>query len=101
MDILKAHINIKIRSKTNNSSNLHTLHNDISCILMIAQIFALMPVYGISGDDYHSIKFKWRSIRYVYTVFNICGAFVFGIFSFLQLFLLGFMLDKTGKTKYM
>lgn len=73
------------------------LHNTISFVILLAQFFGLMPIYGIRGKDYSNLKFRWKSLRFLYTVFNLSGAFTSAIFCCLQFAMMGLMLDKTGK----
>lgn len=54
------------------SSNLH---KSFKKLFIMAQIFGFFPVQGISGPDYRSLCFSWKSIRVIYSLFAISGAF--------------------------
>lgn len=51
-----------------------SFHVSILPVATFFQFFALMPACGISQRDPKSLKFKWTSIRVIYTLANIlCG----------------------------
>ncbi|KYB27367.1 hypothetical protein TcasGA2_TC033212 [Tribolium castaneum] len=41
-------------------------------ILSILHIFGLFPVSGLSGPDYKSLKFSWRSFKFLYSLCFFC-----------------------------
>lgn len=55
------------------------LHNLIKYILLVAQCFSLFPVNGIH-KDVKDIKFKWISIKAIYSYFTIIVVTFYTIF---------------------
>lgn len=73
-----------------------SFHRTISFVITLAQFFGVMPLYGMSADDIHHIKFKWKSLRFVYTMYNFSGALISSLFCCTRFAMHGLMLDKTG-----
>lgn len=74
-----------------------SFHNTISFVITLAQFFGVMPLYGMSEGDIHHIKFKWKSLRFLYTMYNFSGALISSLFCCTRFAVHGLMLDKTGK----
>lgn len=75
-----------------------SFHNTISFVITLAQFFGVMPLYGMSEGDIHHIKFKWKSLRFLYTMYNFSGALISSLFCCTRFAMHGLMLDKTGKS---
>lgn len=73
-----------------------SFHNTISFVITLAQFFGVMPLYGMSQSDIHHIKFKWKSMRFIYTLYNFSGALISSLFCCTRFAMHGLMLDKTG-----
>lgn len=43
-------------------------HESISFVLVIAQCFAMLPVIGIKSPPANGLRFKWQSIRAMYSL---------------------------------
>lgn len=43
-------------------------HFAIKNVLVMAQIFGLLPVYGIKDQNIENIKFKWLSYKTIYSI---------------------------------
>lgn len=71
-------------------------HHTISFVITLAQFFGVMPLYGMSETDIHHIKFKWKSLRFAYTMYNFSGALISSLFCCTRFAMHGLMLDKTG-----
>lgn len=50
------------------TSNNGSFHGAISSVLVMAQLFGVMPVIGIKSDSATKLRFKWNSIRTVYSI---------------------------------
>lgn len=50
-----------------------SFHRAVYPILFTAQVFALMPVTGISSKSPYALKFKWNSILTVYSLVVIAS----------------------------
>lgn len=74
-----------------------TLHSTISFVITLAQFFGLMPLYGMTKGDVNYIRFRWWSLRFLYSVYNFAGALITAIFCCIRFAVHGLMLDKTGK----
>lgn len=73
-----------------------TLHSTISFVITLAQFFGLMPLYGMTKGDVNYIRFRWWSLRFLYSVYNFAGALITAIFCCIRFAVHGLMLDKTG-----
>lgn len=73
-----------------------SFHNTISFVITLAQFFGVMPLYGMSEGDIHHIKFKWKSLRFLFTMYNFSGALISSLFCCTRFAMHGLMLDKTG-----
>lgn len=52
-----------------------SFHDAIGPILMVAQVFGLMPADGVNAKDISNINFRWKSLKTIYSLtFLICGA---------------------------
>jgi gustatory receptor len=49
-------------------------HTSFSRMLILVQTFGFFPVQGISGPDFRSLNFTWKSVRVVYAVLTILGS---------------------------
>jgi gustatory receptor len=75
MEKLMKTVNIKTVTlpKEKSSSEKYNSHKSFGKILILAQIFGFLPVQGISGPDFRSSHFSWKSIRVMYAVLTILG----------------------------
>lgn len=74
-----------------------TFHSTIAFVITLAQFFGIMPLYGMSESDIHHIKFEWKSLRFIYTMYNFSGALISSLFCCTRFAVHGLMLDKTGE----
>lgn len=79
------------------SSPQPSFHSTISFVITLAQFFGVMPLYGMSDGDILHIQFKWKSLRFLYTIYNFTGALISSLFCCIRFVMQGLMLDKTGK----
>lgn len=49
-----------------------SFHRAIYPTMLVAQIFGLFPVHGISANNCSHLRFKWLSFRTFYSIFFIC-----------------------------
>lgn len=75
----------------------NSFHNTMSFVLLVSQYFGIMPLYGITNKDYRNVKFRWKSLRFCYTVFNMSGGFTCAIFGCIQFAKTGISISETGK----
>lgn len=78
-----------------------TLHNTIAFVITLGQFFGVMPLYGMTKKEVHYIKFKWRSLRFLYSVYNFAGALITALFCCIRFAIHGVMLDKTGMKSFL
>lgn len=51
-----------------------SFHNSVGPALMFGQFFGAIPVCGVLAKDEESVKFKWLSVRTIYSMlFLLCG----------------------------
>lgn len=56
------------------------LQKNLKYILILAQCFGILPVYGIYSDNPKSLRFAWFSCKVSYTIFlTICTLFPLGM----------------------
>lgn len=51
------------------STTMGTFHEAIKPILVIAQLFGVLPVENITAKDPSTMKFRWKSLRFFFAVF--------------------------------
>lgn len=73
-----------------------SFHQTFSFVIVFGQFFGIMPLHGIMTKDPQEIRFKWKSIRFFYAIYNVTGALIMGCFCIIKFALDGLMLDKTG-----
>lgn len=61
-------------SELNNPPDKHSL---LPAVLVIGQLFGVMPVQGVSAKEVSSLRFTWRSFRFIYTLFCALTMFVY------------------------
>lgn len=50
------------------------MHNLFSIsVLVLAQLFAILPIYGIKGESSKELKFAWINYRMLHTTIILCG----------------------------
>lgn len=59
-----------------------TPHQDFKYILLTAQFFGILPVQGVTATDVNDLKFKWATVRVVYTVFLTVPTFMLTALAF-------------------
>lgn len=52
-----------------------------SIVLLLAQFFAVMPIYGITTKSARELKFNWINLRVLHSVALLCGVAVMTILS--------------------
>ena len=48
-----------------------TFRNAIWPLLMVIQLFGIMPVIGVTNESLSNLYFKWKSFRTIYALFVI------------------------------
>jgi hypothetical protein len=66
-----------------------TFHNAIKPVLTLAQLFGIMPVYGISSSSQSTLKFKLSSLRTICTVIYIIYSSIIVALNFLFFYQIG------------
>lgn len=61
---------IKCLQRATNKDLFYTgsFHEAIAPVLVLAQLFALMPVIGIKGDTASDLRFSWKAFRTAYSL---------------------------------
>lgn len=79
-----------------NFSSCKSFHESISFVLVIAQCFAMLPVIGVKNPSVHDLRFKWESIRTIYSliVFGLITSYL--IFEVIMTFIAGVTFKKFG-----
>lgn len=75
------------------------IHENIKFVIIMAQFFGVMPLHNIR-KDFQEVKFKWKSYRLIYSVYNTAATFVSAIFWFAKFAIDGLVVDETGKYLY-
>ncbi|KAJ8977421.1 hypothetical protein NQ317_009674, partial [Molorchus minor] len=70
-------------------------HENIRFVISMAQFFGAMPLHNINGNI-HEVKFKWKSFRIFYAVFNASAAAVNAVFWIVKFAISGISVDKTA-----
>lgn len=78
-----------------------SLQNSIKGVIILAQIFALMPVTGITSKDVNKIQFKRFSLRMIYCFFNILGSSGLAIMNFFRFLKTGMHFGDFGKNIFL
>lgn len=73
-----------------------SLQKAMKCTLFLAQVFALMPVYGIFCKDVNKIYFKWASLKVLYCFANILGSFGLAVMNFVRFLKTGMHFGDLG-----
>lgn len=73
-----------------------SLQKSAKYLLILAQCFALFPVYGITSKDIGHIKFKWISWKVAYTFANLLGSSVLAFMNFLRFLRTGMHFGDLG-----
>nr|AUD08731.1 gustatory receptor 11 [Nilaparvata lugens] len=60
------------------------LHVALRPVLVLAQCFALMPLYGVSSPHPKHLRFQWFSIRVLYTCALVVGSITIVILSIIR-----------------
>ncbi|KAB0798313.1 hypothetical protein PPYR_09306, partial [Photinus pyralis] len=95
MDDLKTNNKVALKSREVVSHPL-SLHRSLSFVLSIGQCFGLMPIYGINNRNKRKIKFRWKSMRFFYTMLNALGALTNAVFCCIEFTKTGLILDKSA-----
>lgn len=48
-------------------------HKSIAFVLILGQLFGMMPIQGVTGPSYRSLYFTWASFRVLYNILLIIG----------------------------
>lgn len=56
-------------ANNNNKRKDQNLQKSLKIVTILANCFGLLPVDGITSDCTKNLKFKWKSLKVVYTVF--------------------------------
>lgn len=63
----------KMSDEKKNSEN-PSFHQSVGPILVYGQFFGLLPVDGVLSKDESQVKFRWKSIKTIYSMFFLlCG----------------------------
>lgn len=63
----------KVKPKENYDDN-PSFHRSVGYALAYGQLFGLLPVDGVLASDEKAIKFRWRSVKTIYSmIFIFCG----------------------------
>ncbi|XP_069700808.1 uncharacterized protein [Periplaneta americana] len=65
----------------NNINN--SFYRAISSVVVTAQLFGLLPVLGISGQNAANLRFRWCSVRTIYSICILLGSCLNMIFAIL------------------
>ncbi|KAK5646352.1 hypothetical protein RI129_004816 [Pyrocoelia pectoralis] len=84
-----------VKSKEITSHPL-SMHRSLSFMLSLFQCFGIMPIYGINNKNSRKIRFRWKSIRFIYSICNASAALVCAIFCCIQFTRTGIVLDKSA-----
>ncbi|XP_029177346.1 gustatory receptor for sugar taste 64f-like isoform X2 [Nylanderia fulva] len=84
-------------SQTFNPST-DSLYASIRPIIMLAQCFSMLPMYGINKSDASYLRFTWRSPKILYTFIVLLAGLFMTIFNTLRLFSTG--LNSTKMTTF-
>ncbi|KAJ4427652.1 hypothetical protein ANN_25300 [Periplaneta americana] len=100
-----AHINVMARNelfefKKDSVSESDSFHRAFSKIIIIAQCFGLMPVYGVTAVNASYIRFKWLSVRVIYTGFSLLGIFFMTSLCIMRFFKYGRSFKETQCTVF-
>lgn len=74
-----------------------TMHTSIKFMIILAQLFALLPVNGIGSSRPSYLKFTWWSCRMVYTGFLFSSTVFIVLMGFYHMLLEGLRFDSIGK----
>ncbi|XP_037819730.1 gustatory receptor for sugar taste 64a-like, partial [Lucilia sericata] len=56
------------------NSTEDTFHRAVSPILFLGQCFALMPVMGVLNPNPKRLKFSYKSLQVIFTIFFLCSS---------------------------
>ncbi|KAJ3633593.1 hypothetical protein MTP99_010531 [Tenebrio molitor] len=65
---------ILMSSKEKSFSDKHNSHKSFCKMLILAQVFGFLPAQGVTGPNFRSLYFTWKSARVVYAILTILGA---------------------------
>ncbi|KAF5297660.1 hypothetical protein FQA39_LY11991 [Lamprigera yunnana] len=99
MDNPKSNVTITIKSKDVMSHPL-SVHRSLSVFIVLSQFFGLMPIYGITHHNGRNLQFKFKSIRFIYSLLNACGALICAVFCCIEFTKTGVILDKTATLSF-
>ncbi|KAF5282706.1 hypothetical protein FQR65_LT02703 [Abscondita terminalis] len=99
MENQKSNLTITVKSKEV-ISHPYSVHRSLSFFIILSQFFGLMPVYGITHSNGRNIKFRWKSIRFAYSILNASGSLILAIFCCLEFTKTGIILDKTATLSF-
>ncbi|CAO1404050.1 unnamed protein product [Diamesa tonsa] len=55
--------------KSSSSVEIKSFHQAAGPVFVIGQIFGIMPIDGVMGKDIDCLKFRWTSLRTIYSIF--------------------------------
>lgn len=60
----------------------HTFHTSPSAVLAVAQFFGMMPISGVRSTNVQKLRFQWRSVRVIWSLFYLsCGIVLSGLYA--------------------
>ena len=85
-----------IQGRKSSQVKIKSFHQAIGPILVIGQIFGLMPIQGILGKDIDSLKFRWISLRTIYSIFFLTSGTIEATMVVVRLVRMGLCLNYVG-----
>lgn len=89
----KNHKNVVVQVSPKKETNLTAFeepermcqfHFAIKNVLFMAQIFGLLPVYGIKDQNIKNIKFKWMSFKTICSILILSSILINGLLYLLE-----------------
>ncbi|KAJ8918493.1 hypothetical protein NQ315_008191 [Exocentrus adspersus] len=74
-------------------------HENIRFVIIMAQFFGVMPLHNIR-ESIHEVKFKWKSFRLTYSVYNTVATFVNSVFWVTKFAVDGLVVDETAQMAF-
>nr|CAD7444096.1 unnamed protein product [Timema bartmani] len=71
--------------KEKSAKNKNSFLVAIRSAMIAGQCFALLPVYGITSGDASALRFRWLSLRTVYSLFMSGGSLMSAVFCFMKM----------------
>ncbi|KDR11636.1 hypothetical protein L798_13962 [Zootermopsis nevadensis] len=84
-----------VEYKKHSVSESDSFHRAFSSVIVIAQYFGLMPVYGIRGSSASFIRFSWFNPHVIYTALSLIGTFFMTSLCVIRFFKYGRTFEET------